>query len=588
MHSGFQPTPEFEREIESRLGLVPNLFRSAPAAPEVRRRLWIETVAEFLDNPLPASFKQRLFVYLSRLSTPRYCLVRHAGYLMGHGRVAGDPAAPPQSREDLMALLRYPLPERDALEDAIRSLQAAPGAQQALPAMDTPLEQAVFVGCGALYRNAQHSAIVRDLLYHVLGRQWSEQTFLLVGHAVKTHFWVSLHPEIAIEADMRAALELDPELAQLLLEPQRTPQPAPPQQPQADSASTNVPATTAINADLMRMLNHELRTPVAAISAVSDMLQMVAGADERLRNACQVLQRQVGAMTRIMDGVLDLSELASGALLLEAAPTAVDAALRAAMAELAARIENRKLGIDIESSAEAAMVWADPARLRQMFECLLGHILTRCKTGSLLRVTLSAQGEKLKLRMLLEPPSGMRLSQATTGLALAKTIAEKGGGSLEPLAESDGQAGYVLSLPQPKTPAAVEDSRSAKLRVLCIEDNRDFAQLFQHMLQILGCELEISADAETGLQMARTMSPQLIFCDIGLPGDMDGYDFARSLRADAQLAHVPLVAVSAYCSPADVKVAHEAGFDRVCGKPVKFADISAALDAFAAGTLRTG
>jgi CheY-like chemotaxis protein len=108
------------------------------------------------------------------------------------------------------------------------------------------------------------------------------------------------------------------------------------------------------------------------------------------------------------------------------------------------------------------------------------------------------------------------------------------------------------------------------------------------MLQILGCELEISADAESGLQLARTLSPQLIFCDIGLPGDMDGYDFARSLRADAQLADIPLVAVSAYCSPADVEIAHQAGFDRVCGKPVKFADINAALEAFAAGTLRTG
>jgi CheY-like chemotaxis protein len=103
------------------------------------------------------------------------------------------------------------------------------------------------------------------------------------------------------------------------------------------------------------------------------------------------------------------------------------------------------------------------------------------------------------------------------------------------------------------------------------------------MLEIMGCDLEITSDARSGMRLARDMQPQLIFCDIGLPGDMDGIDFARTLRADPGLAHIPLVAVSGYNSPADVKRAMEAGFDRVCGKPVKFADISAALATFSTG-----
>jgi CheY-like chemotaxis protein len=117
--------------------------------------------------------------------------------------------------------------------------------------------------------------------------------------------------------------------------------------------------------------------------------------------------------------------------------------------------------------------------------------------------------------------------------------------------------------------------------VLAIEDNRDFAQLFRHMLEVMGCELDIASDARSGLARARAILPELIFCDIGLPGDMDGFALAKAVRGDAALAHIPLVAVSGYNSPADVQRALEAGFNRLCGKPVKFADISEALATFA-------
>jgi CheY-like chemotaxis protein len=62
---------------------------------------------------------------------------------------------------------------------------------------------------------------------------------------------------------------------------------------------------------------------------------------------------------------------------------------------------------------------------------------------------------------------------------------------------------------------------------------------------------------------------------------MDGFALAKAVRGDAALAHIPLVAVSGYNSPADVQRALEAGFNRLCGKPVKFADISEALATFA-------
>jgi CheY-like chemotaxis protein len=117
----------------------------------------------------------------------------------------------------------------------------------------------------------------------------------------------------------------------------------------------------------------------------------------------------------------------------------------------------------------------------------------------------------------------------------------------------------------------------SRMRVLVVEDNRDFSQLFRDMLHIMGCDPDVAGTARAGLEMARKALPDLVFCDLGLPGEMDGFDFARAWRGDLRLASTPLIAVSGYTGEMDKSRALDAGFDRVFPKPVKFADVSEAL-----------
>lgn len=114
---------------------------------------------------------------------------------------------------------------------------------------------------------------------------------------------------------------------------------------------------------------------------------------------------------------------------------------------------------------------------------------------------------------------------------------------------------------------------------LVIEDNRDFAQLLRDILEIKGCKTGVAYTGHAGLDIARQTMPDIIFCDIGLPG-MDGLEFARQLRADAPISHIPLVAVSGYSTEEDKEWAIAAGFNLVFPKPVKFADLSKALAIF--------
>ncbi|MET0962324.1 MAG: hybrid sensor histidine kinase/response regulator [Noviherbaspirillum sp.] len=602
MHSSYQSKAQFEKEIEVRLGLVPNLFLSAPAAPEVLQRFWVEGKDAYLDNALPSLFKERLVVYLSRFSSAHYCLIRHAGYLLGgvHGRAAGDAAAEPHSVDQVVALMRYLAPGAANVQAALQVLLSTPAALTSLPLGGEPLEQALFVACGAIYLRPERNQRARDAVQHVMGRQWSEQAFSLMAYVAKLHFWARLYAEIAIEPDMRALLDEQPELARLLQRDEDVLDCALDPAPYAgdpEAAQAALALRDARHQRFISLFGHELRNPVAAISAVSDMFQVVGMSDDRLRSASNILHRQVQALGMTLDRMAELSALLFGHVQLARAPVAVDDVLSGVLRDLAPRLQEKGLTVDLQAEQERVFVMGDARRLAQLFDNLIQHALKVSRPPQPLQIVLGAQqrqvivtitdnGPGFDVSPLSEPGAAGGHGGMNVALMAACAVAGLHQGSVRAASAGPGQGATItvtLPLMAPPAPQAAvpEPASRPRMRVLAIEDNRDFAQLFRHMLEIMGCDLDITADARSGLEAARAIQPQLIFCDIGLPGDMDGFAFARALRADPLLAATPLVAVSGHTSPADVQRALDAGFNRVCGKPVKFADISDALATFA-------
>ncbi len=103
--------------------------------------------------------------------------------------------------------------------------------------------------------------------------------------------------------------------------------------------------------------------------------------------------------------------------------------------------------------------------------------------------------------------------------------------------------------------------------VLVIDDNVDVAEMVRDTLVLGGNQVAVAHDGPTGLCKAREIRPEIIVCDIGLPG-MDGYDVARALRSEAALRETLLVALSGYAQPDDVARSAAAGFDRHLAKPL--------------------
>jgi len=96
----------------------------------------------------------------------------------------------------------------------------------------------------------------------------------------------------------------------------------------------------------------------------------------------------------------------------------------------------------------------------------------------------------------------------------------------------------------------------------------------------MGCDIDVAYDGRSALALAVATPPDLVLCDLGLPGGMDGYAVAREARADPRLDAARLVAVSGYSQPKDHAAAKQAGFDRLVPKPITMEIIQGLLNSF--------
>jgi CheY-like chemotaxis protein len=160
------------------------------------------------------------------------------------------------------------------------------------------------------------------------------------------------------------------------------------------------------------------------------------------------------------------------------------------------------------------------------------------------------------------------------GLALVKGLIELHGGSVRASSPGAGQGSeFTLRLPlapnetRSAGPGAARSQEGPSLRVLLIEDNPDAAESLRLLLALYGHEVAVAHTGQAGLDLARAFRPDVVVCDLGLPGGMDGYAVARALRADPELAGVTAVALSGYGQEEDRRRARQAGFDHHLTKP---------------------
>jgi len=208
---------DFEREVAARFGLVPNFFRTAPDAPYVIREFWAFAKSAYLDAPIPTLFKERLFVYLSRFCEVRYCITRHCGFLLGLGRAAGDPNAEAMTIHQVIRLLQRSVPTEERTSTALARLEAITEPID-WPSPETSYDDDLLTSATVLFLQPARAVRAKHALRIALG---GERFELLIGFLTfirSAHYWTLMHPELALEDDVKELLREHEELARTLLE----------------------------------------------------------------------------------------------------------------------------------------------------------------------------------------------------------------------------------------------------------------------------------------------------------------------------------------------------------------------------------
>jgi PAS domain S-box-containing protein len=210
-------TLELEKRVEKRFGVLPNFFRLAPETPEITEKLWGFAQTAYLDNPLPSLFKERLFVHLSRFCAVRYCLARHAGFLVGLGHASGDANVSVQSAEEVVRLLQRPFPCGHELDLRLSLCATWPAPLVEMPHADSQMEDAIFALAGHVFLQTPDVSACLDALERLLGAVRLQYLILFLTFVRAAHYWTRVHPELEFEDDIKQLLATHEALAACIL-----------------------------------------------------------------------------------------------------------------------------------------------------------------------------------------------------------------------------------------------------------------------------------------------------------------------------------------------------------------------------------
>lgn len=353
--------------------------------------------------------------------------------------------------------------------------------------------------------------------------------------------------------------------------------------------------------EFLAMLGHELRNPLAAIHNTTELIGLMAPADGPLREAHGVLARQTGHMSRLIDGLLEVTRIARGKIRLERRTLDAREIAEGVLADHDAQARERGLTLAGDLPTEPVWLWADPVRLSQVLVNLLGNAIKFTEPPGEIHVGLEATegwavlwvwdtGVGIRpeiLDRLFEPfqqeTQELARSQGGLGLglALARGLVELHEGSIHAHSAGPGEgAQFEIRLPLARAPveSTERDTPDAvePRRILIVEDNPDAGRTLRDLLAVLGHEASVVDSGPEALAALSGQGVDLVLCDLGLPG-MSGYEVARAVRAQTALRDTPLVAVTGYGQPGDRRRSLEAGFDEHLTKPVEVTTLNAVL-----------
>ena len=350
----------------------------------------------------------------------------------------------------------------------------------------------------------------------------------------------------------------------------------------------------AVVGEFLATLSRELRSPLAPLRASLEMLKLSAPPGA----AVQIMERQLGDMTRLVDDLTEMSAITRGGVELHKVAVKLDAVLQSAIDAAAPLTRTAKVRLSVTMPHEPIVLDADPARLAQVFGKLLNNATKFSEAGSTITVEARREGneavvsvsdtgegidEGLRPRLFEVFARGEKSDKPNhgglgLGLAIARRLTQMHGGRVE--AESEGPGlGSRFTVRLPVKAGSVD---ALPVNILVVDDNRDAAESIGMLLGHLGAEVRVAEDGTQALEAFEVFRPRVVFLDIGMPG-MDGYELARRMRSLPAEPEVMLVALTGWGQDDDRKRVLGAGFDHHMVKPARLDALQSLLDSIRVG-----
>ncbi len=354
--------------------------------------------------------------------------------------------------------------------------------------------------------------------------------------------------------------------------------------------------------EFLATLGHELRNPLAPLLTGLHLLKLAGVTDARSLRTCDVMERQVAHLVRLVEDLLQVSRITRGVIEVRPEPLDLGAVLRAAIETSRPIIEDAKQTLAVDIPAELISLAGDAVRLTQVFANLLNNASKYTdQRGQIWVSAKAADGwAEVSVRdngigilpsqlstvfdMFMQVDRTQRRTQGGLGigLTLVRSLVSMHGGTVEARSQGIGMGSeFVVKLPvhhdAPQQPSVSESLQPfPSQRIMVVDDNRDAAESLSTLLSALGATVTVAYSGPDALDALDTADPDAVLLDIGMPGT-DGYDVARQIRSIAAHADVLLIALTGWGQDEDRARSIRAGFDHHLAKPPDLAQLRALL-----------
>jgi signal transduction histidine kinase/CheY-like chemotaxis protein len=347
----------------------------------------------------------------------------------------------------------------------------------------------------------------------------------------------------------------------------------------------------------LAMLGHELRNPLSAITMALDLDRDSAGNKYR-----EITRRQISHLGRLVDGLLDVSRVTSGKIVLRKERVDLAALVQRCFASLGPALTRHQARLQLAEPSQ--LMEGDPVRLEQVVSNLLQNAIKYTPAGGRILVALDVEDDQLVLRVR---DSGVGISEEMlgrvfdlftqaegtldrskggmgVGLTLVRTLVQLHGGCVE-VASGGLNQGTVFTVRFARliesVPSATQENTgrivTRRRDLLLVEDNDDSRELLASLLSDYGHRVRAAADGPSGVELALAARPEVMVVDIGLPG-LDGYGVAKRMR-ETYGDSLYLIALTGYGQPEDRARALASGFDEHLTKPLDIKVLERLLNA---------